>query len=152
VGGRVGSPGLSAYQSAKWAISGLSEVLAQETAPFGVKVTAVEPGSMRTDWARTALSQVPELLPDYVAGVSHMQDILKRLVNDSLGDPPRIAQIILRLAEYAQPPAHLFIGSDGVQSYTRVETERSATAEQWRRVSESTDLTAKGPAPAFPHT
>ncbi|MDR1275414.1 MAG: SDR family NAD(P)-dependent oxidoreductase [Candidatus Accumulibacter sp.] len=150
VGGRIGSPGLAAYQSAKWAVSGFSEVLAQEAAPFGVKVTAVEPGSMRTDWARTALSQVPELLPDYAAGVRPMRDILAQLVDGSLGDPARIAEVILRLAEHDDPPVHLFIGSDAVSSYAQVEAARSAVAERWRKISESTDLAARGAIPAFP--
>jgi NAD(P)-dependent dehydrogenase (short-subunit alcohol dehydrogenase family) len=150
VGGRIGSPGLAAYQSAKWAVSGFSEVLAQEAAPFGVKVTAVEPGSMRTDWARTALSQVPELLPDYAAGVRPTQDVLEQLVDGSLGDPARIAEVILRLAGHDDPPIHLFIGSDGVHSYDRAEAARSAVAERWREVSESTDFAVRGPIPAFP--
>jgi NAD(P)-dependent dehydrogenase (short-subunit alcohol dehydrogenase family) len=151
VGGRVGSPGLAAYQSAKWAVSGFSEVLAQEAAPFGVKVTSVEPGSMRTDWAGTALAQVPELLPDYAASVGPMREVIRSLVDGSLGDPSRIAEVILRLAGHGDPPVHLFIGSDGVQSYERVEAARNAVAERWREISESTDLAVRGPIPAFPH-
>jgi hypothetical protein len=105
---------------------------------------------MRTDWARTALSKVPELLPDYVAGVRPMRDVMERLVDGSLGDPPRIAEVILRLAGHDDPPAHLFIGSDSVQSYAQAEAARSATAGRWRKVSESTDLAVQGPIPALP--
>lgn len=51
LGGRLATPGLSAYQSAKWAVGGFSEVLAKEVGPLGIMVTVVEPGGMRTDWA-----------------------------------------------------------------------------------------------------
>jgi NAD(P)-dependent dehydrogenase (short-subunit alcohol dehydrogenase family) len=67
VGGRMGTPGLSAYQSAKWAVGGFTEVLAQEVAPLGIKIVSVEPGGMRTDWGEIARGQVPEILPDYMA-------------------------------------------------------------------------------------
>jgi NAD(P)-dependent dehydrogenase (short-subunit alcohol dehydrogenase family) len=56
IGGRDGSPGLSAYQSAKWAVEGFSEVLAKEVGPLGIKVTIVEPGSFRTDWAGASMT------------------------------------------------------------------------------------------------
>jgi NAD(P)-dependent dehydrogenase (short-subunit alcohol dehydrogenase family) len=55
VGGRLGTPGLGAYQLSKWGIEGFSEVLAQEVAPFGVKVTIIEPGAFRTDWAGSSM-------------------------------------------------------------------------------------------------
>src|SRR5471032_1659536 len=58
IGGRAGSPGLAAYQSAKWAVEGYSEVLAKEVGPLGIKVTIVEPGGFRTDWAGSSMSVV----------------------------------------------------------------------------------------------
>jgi NAD(P)-dependent dehydrogenase (short-subunit alcohol dehydrogenase family) len=59
IGGRVGSPGLAAYQSAKWAVEGFSEVLSKEVAPLGIKVTIVEPGGFRTDWAGSSMTIHP---------------------------------------------------------------------------------------------
>ena len=69
VGGRVGMAGLSAYQAAKWAVGGFTEVIRQELAPFGVHVTALEPGGMKTEWGHQAAGATPELWPDYVPSV-----------------------------------------------------------------------------------
>ena len=75
IGGRSGSPGLAAYQSAKWAVGGFSEVLATEVRPLGIRVTIVEPGGMRTDWAGSSM-RVLESRPEYqgvLAPFSHMR-------------------------------------------------------------------------------
>ena len=72
-------------------------MLAQEAAPFGVKVVSVEPGGMRTGWGEIARGRVPELLPDYVPSVGAIQDLLKRYVGNEVGDPEKVAQVILRL-------------------------------------------------------
>ena len=69
VGGRLALPGSSAYHAAKWAVGGFTESLAQEVAPFGVKVCALEPGGMRTNWGTRAHQDLPELLPDYEPSV-----------------------------------------------------------------------------------
>ncbi len=65
VGGRLGLPGSTPYHAAKWAVGGFTESLAQEVAPFGVKVCALEPGGMRTNWGARAHKDIPELLPEY---------------------------------------------------------------------------------------
>src|SRR3984885_14858691 len=111
VGGRIGTPGLSAYQSAKWAVGGFTEVLAQEAAPFGVKVVSVEPGGMRTDWGQIAAAQIPEVWPDYEPSVGAVVDLLRPHLSQAMGDPVKVAQIILRLADHGKPPAHLLLGS-----------------------------------------
>jgi len=67
VGGRRARPGSTAYHAAKWAVGGFTESLAQEAAPFGVKVCAREPGGMRTNWGARANKDTPDLLPDYVS-------------------------------------------------------------------------------------
>src|ERR1700724_4346454 len=69
VGGRLGLPGNTPYHAAKWAVGGFTESLAQEVAPFGVKVCALEPGGMRTNWGTRAHKDLPELLPDYEPSV-----------------------------------------------------------------------------------
>ncbi len=97
VGGRVTSPGLAAYQAAKWAVGGLSEVLAKEAAPFGVKFVAVEPGGMRTDWAAIAGGAAPDILPDYQPSVGAVLDMLKVYAGNEIGDPEKIAKVIVDL-------------------------------------------------------
>jgi len=152
VGGRLGMPGLSAYQAAKWAVGGFTEVLAQEVAPFGVKVVSVEPGGMRTDWGEIARGHVPDLLSDYEPSVGALQDLLKRYVGNEVGDPQKVAQVVLRLAAHDSPPAHLLLGSDALHYFGLADAARSAAAERWRTVSLSSDFTAEGPIPAFPDT
>ena len=69
VGGRLARAGNAAYHAAKWAVGGFTEALAQEVAPFGVKVCALEPGGMRTNWGARASKETPDLIPDYEASV-----------------------------------------------------------------------------------
>jgi len=140
VGGRMGTPGLSAYQAAKWAVGGFTEVLAKETAPFGVKVTSVEPGGMRTGWGEIARGAAPDLLPDYEASVGAMNRMLADYVGREAGDPDKVAQVILRLADHDTPPEHLLLGSDATHFFQQVDEARRADAERWRAVSLSTDV------------
>jgi len=147
VGGRMGTPGLSAYQSAKWAVGGFTEVLAREVAPLGIKLTAVEPGGMRTNWGEIARGAVPALWPDYEASVGTLMERLAQYIGHEVGDPDRIAQVILQLAEHASPPEHLLLGSDAVHFFQQVDGARRAEAERWHAVSLSTDFADAGPLP-----
>jgi NAD(P)-dependent dehydrogenase (short-subunit alcohol dehydrogenase family) len=140
VGGRVGNPGLSAYQAAKWAVSGLTEVLAQEVAPFGVKVIAVEPGGMRTDWGFVAGSKTPELLADYQPSVGAILGMLRAYAGHEIGDPIKIARVIVDLANRDSLPAHLLLGSDALFVFGKAEAVRKKAAEEWAEVSASTNF------------
>ena len=152
VGGRIGVPGLSAYQTAKWAVGGFTEVLAQEVAPFGVRVVSLEPGGMRTGWGEIARGHMPELLPDYKPTVGAVNEVLAGRIGNEAGDPEKVAQVIVRLAAHDSPPAHLLLGSDALQYFGRADAARNAAAVQWRNVSLSTDVTARDPIPTFPLT
>lgn len=152
VGGRIGTPDLSAYQSAKWAVGGFTVVLALELAPFGVKIISLEPGGMRIDWAEIAGSQIPQLLPDYEPSVGAMAEMLATHSGQETSDPARIAQVVLRLASHDDTPAHLLLGSDALRYFGVVDAARSRDAEAWRAVSASTDVAARGPIRSFPMT
>ncbi|MGH8778250.1 SDR family NAD(P)-dependent oxidoreductase [Paraburkholderia sp.] len=147
VGGRIGMAGLAAYQSAKWAVGGFTEVMAREVAPIGIKVVALEPGGMRTDWGTVAGSKIPALLPDYEASVGALLKMFGSYVIP--GDPARVAQVVVRIAEHGDPPEHLLLGSDALHFFDQVDAERVRSAEAWRDVSLSTDFDT-GPIPAFP--
>jgi NAD(P)-dependent dehydrogenase (short-subunit alcohol dehydrogenase family) len=145
IGGRGGSPGLSAYQSAKWAVEGFSEVLAKEVAPLGIKVTIVEPGSFRTDWAGASMTiQAPR--NEYLTSIGPMIDF--RRTHQPLGDPAKAAQAILRVAGIAAPPLRLLLGSDAVRVAEQLHVTRSAEDARWRELSLSTDA-EDGDARAF---
>src|SRR3982074_96021 len=79
VGGRLGVPGNTPYHAAKWALGGFSDSLAMEVAPFGVKICTLEPGGIRTNWARRAGQNAPVLLPDYEASVGPILKMLQSL-------------------------------------------------------------------------
>jgi NAD(P)-dependent dehydrogenase (short-subunit alcohol dehydrogenase family) len=140
LGGRLALPGSAAYHASKWAVGGFTEALAQEVAPFGVKVCALEPGGMRTNWGGRANSNPIELLPEYEASVGAMVALLKSHWGQENSDPAKVAEVILRLAASDRLPAHLLLGSDAVRYAAQAEEARAAEAARWRDVSVSTDV------------
>lgn len=142
VGGRLAFPGSTAYHAAKWAVGGFTESLAQEVAPFGVKVCALEPGGMRTNWGARAHQDTPQLLADYEPSVGTIIKALSPIWGHENSDPAKVAQVILRLASRDRLPAHLLLGSDAIEYAARAEAARAADAERWRQVSASTDADA----------
>jgi NAD(P)-dependent dehydrogenase (short-subunit alcohol dehydrogenase family) len=147
VGGRLALPGSTPYHAAKWAVGGFTESLAQEAAPFGVRVCALEPGGMRTNWGTRANERTPDLLPDYEPSVGAVINALRSYWGRETSDPVKVAQVILRLADCDQLPSHLLIGSDAVQYTKQADDARSAEADTWREVSIATDVDAKEPIP-----
>jgi len=148
VGGRLARPGSAGYHAAKWAVGGFTESLAQEVAPFGVTVCALEPGGMRTNWGVRANKETPALLPEYEPSVGAVIKALASYWGNEISDPAKVAQLILRLAASDHLPPHLLIGSDAVEFAGQAEATRAAEAERWREFSVSTDVNASGPLPA----
>ena len=142
IGGRVGgTPGVAAYQTAKFGVEGFSEVLANEVAPLGIKVTIVEPGAFRTDWQGSSMIRA-QVGPDYAATVGEMNR--RRVATDGTqaGDPARAARIIVGLVNSDAPPLRLLLGADAVQAAARASEARAAEAEQWAEISRSADFPA----------
>jgi NAD(P)-dependent dehydrogenase (short-subunit alcohol dehydrogenase family) len=142
VGGRVTRPGSTPYHAAKWAVGGFTESLAKEVAPFGVKLCALEPGGMRTNWGNRANQNTPELLPDYEPSVGAVVEALKSYWGHEVSDPAKVAQVVLRLASSDHLPPHLLLGSDAIHNAQEADAARNREAEQWREVSLSTDVDA----------
>ena len=140
VGGRLGASGRAAYSAAKWGVEGFSEVLAQEMALVGVKVTIVEPGGFRTDFAGTSTSLKPGR-PEYDAVVGAAARRQAEYDGRQPGDPRKAAQAILRLAAEAQPPLRLPLGSDALAAIAAADRGRLQMLEAWRDLSASTDYT-----------
>ncbi|TQF17359.1 SDR family NAD(P)-dependent oxidoreductase [Myxococcus llanfairpwllgwyngyllgogerychwyrndrobwllllantysiliogogogochensis] len=139
IGGRRGSPGLASYQSAKWAMEGFSEVLAQEVAPLGIRVTIVEPGGMRTDWAGSSMN-VGDISDAYKATVGAFSQHVRRGADGPRGDPIKAAKAILQIAYEKQPPLRLLLGSDAVFLAELVVQQRTAEDSRWKSLSVSTDI------------
>jgi len=149
VGGRLAVPGSTPYHAAKWAVGGFTESLAKEVASFGVKVCALEPGGMRTNWGTRAHKDMPDLLPDYEPSVGAVVKALESLWGHENSDPAKVAQVIVRLAACDHLPAHLLLGSDAVRYAGEAEAARAADAEKWRAISISTDVNASNAMPAL---
>jgi NAD(P)-dependent dehydrogenase (short-subunit alcohol dehydrogenase family) len=137
IGGRLATPGLSAYQTAKWAVGGFSEVLAKEVGPLGIKVTVLEPGGMRTDWAGSSM-RVPPISRPYQPTVGAMAD-LHHGDHIALGDPAKVAQIVLQVAEMDEPPLRLILGSEAYAYATAATRARADADARWRELSITSD-------------
>ena len=117
--------------------------------PFGVKVCALEPGGIRTNWGARANRDTPELRPDYEPSVGAVAKALKSYWGKEISDPAKVAQVVLRLASSDRLPAHLLIGSDAVRFAAEAEKTRAAEGAQWRDVSLSTDVASATALPAM---
>jgi NAD(P)-dependent dehydrogenase (short-subunit alcohol dehydrogenase family) len=142
VGGYTGYPGWGVYGATKFAVEGITEALAGEVAPLGIKVTVVEPGFFRTDFldesslVRTALE-----IDDYRDSVGKTRAHAAHVNGDQRGDPRKLAQAFLQLVNAKSPPLRLPLGSDTVE---RIEAKNAHVAKEiatWRAVATSTDFT-----------
>ncbi|MFB5267471.1 oxidoreductase [Paenibacillus enshidis] len=143
IGGRVGgSPGLSAYQAAKFAVEGFSEVLTNEVKPLGIKVSIIEPGGFRTDWGGSSM-QIREVGEDYEETVGKIHRYRREIDGKMPGDPARAAKAIADIADLEQPPLRLLLGSDALKLARESSRSRAAEAEQWAEVTISTDFSGE---------
>jgi NAD(P)-dependent dehydrogenase (short-subunit alcohol dehydrogenase family) len=138
LGGRIGSPGMTAYQSAKWAVGGFSEALAAEVAPLGIKVTVVEPGGMRTDWAGSSMTTPPVSEP-YQATVGASARTMAGFEHVANSDPAKVARLVLTIAELDEPPLRILAGSDAYEYGRQAWAHRIETDTKWEHLSRSTD-------------
>lgn len=143
VGGRVGgTPGMGAYQTAKFAVEGFSEVLSNEVRPFGVKVTIVEPGAFRTDWGGSSM-QLAEVHPDYDSTVGQMNRYRLETDGKQPGDPAKAAEAIIHVTDLDNPPLRLLLGKDALTHADRASRSRAEEAAAWAHLTTSTDYSAE---------
>jgi NAD(P)-dependent dehydrogenase (short-subunit alcohol dehydrogenase family) len=138
VGGRMASPGLAAYQAAKWAVGGFSEVLAAEVGPLGIKVTVLEPGGMRTDWAGASMS-IPPISRPYDPTVGATARRMDGFAGGAAGDPAKVAQLVLTVADLDDPPLRLLVGTDAYAYGRTAWQTRLDEDAKWQELSTSTD-------------
>lgn len=138
VGGRLASAGLGAYQSAKWAVGGFSSVLNEEVAPLGIKVTVLEPGGMRTDWAGTSMA-IPPISAAYQSTVGERARMIRAGLSTEAGDPAKVARVVLDIASMTEPPLRLLLGSDAFRYGTAAGRALAESDEKWHELSVSTD-------------
>ena len=140
VGGLVGFPGIGYYNATKFAVEGLSEALAKETAPLGIKVTIVAPGPFRTDWAGRSLKTPRVAIADYAQSAGARRAMIQGRSGSQPGDPIRAAEAILRAVESPEPPLHLLLGRPAYEFTAAKFKEFTTEMEKWREVSLGTDF------------
>jgi NAD(P)-dependent dehydrogenase (short-subunit alcohol dehydrogenase family) len=138
VGGRVGNAGLSIYQAAKFGLAGFSESLSKEVLPLGIKVTSIEPGGFRTDWAGASMSFAKDV-EGYEETVGSIKEYLMSGKFLPMGDPAKAAKVMVDLVDHATPPLHLVLGSEAAAILQNADQHRKEEFEKWREVSISTD-------------
>jgi NAD(P)-dependent dehydrogenase (short-subunit alcohol dehydrogenase family) len=131
---RWSAPGLTAYQAAKWAVTGFSIGLAAEIAPFGVQVTVLEPGGMRTDWAGSSMT-IPHPSAPYEPTLVPFAELVRAGSGREATNPRRVARVVLDLAGRVDAPVRLLLGADAVPLAQQAARELAEHDEAWRQVS-----------------
>lgn len=139
MGGFITLPGIAWYCGSKFALEGISETLGQELRPFGVFVTAVAPGSFRTDWAGRSMQRAERSIADYDALFEPIRQARQAKSGKQLGDPVKAARAMLRVIDDPNPPAHLLLGSDALQLVRDKLARLADEIEAWKSLSRSTD-------------
>ncbi|QWF78857.1 oxidoreductase [Amycolatopsis sp. CA-230715] len=138
--GLITVPGTSFYQGSKYAVEGILETVGKEAAPFGVHVTAVAPGSFRTDWAGRSMIRTERSIMDYDEVMNPVRDHRKAASGNQLGNPRRAAEAILKIIDAPNPPAHLLLGSDALRLVTTGRAAVDKDIQDWADLSRSTDF------------
>src|SRR2546425_12078478 len=139
VGGRVGPIGRGAYAAAKWGVEGCSEVLSKEVGPLGVKVTIIEPGGFRTDFAGSSTA-MREGRPEYGATVGKTARFQRDYNGNQPGDPAKAAAVVLHITSLNDPPLRLLLGSDAVRFVEQNDLAKLESDRKWKHLSVSTDI------------
>src|ERR1700682_2880927 len=118
IAGRLGPTGRSAYAAAKFGVEGFSEALSKEVGPLGIKVTIVEPGGFRTDFAGSS-TELRDGRPEYDSTVGASVRFQRNYDGKQPGDPAKAAAVLLHIAALADPPLRLLLGSDAYAAAER---------------------------------
>ena len=140
VGGLLGNAGAGYYNASKFAVEGLSEALAKEVEPLGIRVTVVEPGQFRTDWAGRSLKQVRNPIDAYAKTSGTRRAQISGYSGRQAGDPARAAQAIIRIVESPTPPMNLVLGKDGLKRVRDKLDKFSDSLRQWEAVTVGADF------------
>lgn len=139
MGGLITMPGISYYCGSKFALQGISEVMRAEMAPFGVHVTALCPGSFRTDWAGRSMVRTERSITDYNALFDPIRTARHEKDGKQLGDPAKLAAAVLRLIASEASPPQLLLGSDALQLVRERLSRLEREIADWEELTRSTD-------------
>jgi NAD(P)-dependent dehydrogenase (short-subunit alcohol dehydrogenase family) len=139
IGGLVGFPGVSYYNATKFAVEGLSEALAKEVGPLGIKVLVVEPGPFRTDWAGRSLKRSGRQIQDYAATVGAFRERITSGNGKQVGDPVRAGEAIIKAVESEKTPLHLVLGRIALETARNKIELLVRDLDAWQETSLSAD-------------
>jgi NAD(P)-dependent dehydrogenase (short-subunit alcohol dehydrogenase family) len=139
IAGRIGPIGRAPYAAAKWGVEGFSETLAKEVGPLGVKVTIVEPGGFRTDFAGTS-TELREGRPEYDKTVGETVRFQKNYNGRQPGDPAKAAAVLLGVTSMDEPPLRIVLGSDAFNAAEKNDLAKIELGRKWKQLSLSTDF------------
>ena len=138
--GLQGFAGSGYYAASKHAVEGFSDALAAEGEPIGIKVTCVEPGPFRTDWAGRSLRQTPVAIDAYAATAGKRLTDTKGYSGKQVGDPARAAEAMIAATQEASPPRHLVLGKFAYENATKILRQRLDEIEADRERSLGADF------------
>ncbi|ARP89047.1 short-chain dehydrogenase/reductase [Bordetella genomosp. 9] len=139
MGGFITMPGIAYYCGSKFALEGISEALGKEVRHLGIAVTAVAPGSFRTDWAGRSMVRTPRSISDYDGLFDPIRRARAEKSGKQLGDPIKAARAMLAVIDSDAPPAHLVLGSDALGLIREKLASYAAEIDTWEALSRSTD-------------
>ena len=140
MGGLITMPAVGFYHGSKFALEGITGTLAKEVRAFGIHVTALEPGSFRTDWAGRSMIRSERSIPDYDALMDPVRTARMARSGKQPGDPGKAGAAILKLIASPNPPTHLLLGTDALEYVTKGLDELKHEIEQWKDVTTSTNF------------
>jgi NAD(P)-dependent dehydrogenase (short-subunit alcohol dehydrogenase family) len=133
--GLVANPPNAYYSSTKFALEALTEALAKEVGPLGIKVTAIEPGGFRTDWAKRSMKEAGSPIEDYASDVGVRKDLIKAFADHLPGDPRKVADAVVMVTTLDDPPLRLLLGHDVLKATREKLTAMLASIDEWEAVT-----------------
>ena len=138
--GLVANPPNAYYSSTKFALEALTEALAKEVGPLGIKVTAIEPGAFRTDWAARSMQESSTPIGDYDDNVGARKTLIKQFADHLPGDPRKVAEAVLMIAGLDEPPLRLLLGRDVLAAVREKIADLTASIDHWESVTKNVNF------------
>lgn len=139
MGGLITVPGLAFYNGSKHALEGILATIGKEVEAFGIHVTAIEPGSFRTDWAGRSMVRADRSISDYDDLMEPIRARRLAASGNQLGNPTKMGEVILQIIDVPEPPAHLVLGSDALKLITAGRAATDQQIQRWAELSCTTD-------------
>lgn len=139
IGGLVGFPGVGFYNATKFAVDGLSESLAKELAPLGIKVLVIAPSGFRTDWAGRSANNAKVVIEDYASTAHQNKETIRGYSGNQPGDPVRAAKAIIKAVNSENPPLRLLLGKGALKGARNKIADLQKDFDAWEETTVGAD-------------